>query len=272
MRILFTAVLVIATCACHMAAGPVDHWQLVWADEFNGPDGTHVDTAMWSVVIGGDGWGNKEREYYADELANVRLSHGQLMISATESASAHACWYGPCKYMSARLQTKAHFEQVYGRFEARIKVPQGQGLWPAFWMLGNDIDAAGWPACGEIDVMENIGKEPDKVHGTLHGPGYAGADGITGLYKVPAGVKFADDFHVFSVEWEKDAVRFYVDDKLYETRTPADLPPGRKWAFDHPFFLLLNLAVGGTWPGDPDATTTFPQTMQVDYVRVYRRD
>jgi beta-glucanase (GH16 family) len=138
-------------------------------------------------------------------------------------------------------------------------------------MLGEDIDKTGWPACGEIDIMENIGKEPGMVHGTIHGPGYSGEKGIGAPYTVSGKQKFADDFHLFAVEWEPAVIRFYVDKDLYATVIPADLPKGSKWVYDHPFFLLLNVAVGGDWPGSPDPTTVFPQTMLVDYVRVYRR-
>jgi beta-glucanase (GH16 family) len=137
-------------------------------------------------------------------------------------------------------------------------------------MLGDDIEKKGWPKCGEIDIMENIGKEPAMVHGTIHGPGYSGDKGIGGPFELPAGQRFADDFHVFAVEWEPKAIRFYVDDHLYTTRTPADLPHGAKWVYKHPFFILLNVAVGGGWPGNPDSSTIFPQTLVVDYVRVYR--
>ena len=143
-------------------------------------------------------------------------------------------------------------------------------IWPAFWMLGNNIQTAGWPTCGEIDIMENIGREPAIVHGTIHGPGYSGADGIGSQYGLTTGA-FSDAFHVFAVEWEPNQIRWYVDGNLYQTRTPADLPAGTQWVFDHPFFIILNEAVGGYWPGDPDATTVFPQKMTVDYVRVYQR-
>jgi beta-glucanase (GH16 family) len=243
---------------------------LVWSDEFNGPDGSGIDTTKWTALTGGDGWGNQELEYYTADLANAQQMGGNLVITATTAgASAHTCWYGQCKYTSARLQTKDHFAQAYGRFEARIKIPFGQGLWPAFWMLGNDIDSTPWPACGEIDIMENIGKEPSTVHGSMHGPGYSGGNPLTAAYVLPGSAKLSDDFHVFAVEWDVGEVRFYVDTTLYETRTPADVPAGKVWVYDHPFFLLLNVAVGGGWPGSPDATTTFPQTMLVDYVRVY---
>jgi beta-glucanase (GH16 family) len=152
--------------------------------------------------------------------------------------------------------------------EARIKIPYGQGIWPAFWMLGADISAAGWPKCGEIDVMENIGKEPSIVHGTIHGPGYSGNGGISAPFSSPAGSPFSADFHTYAIEWWPDKIAFSVDNTLYATVTPASLPKGTAWVYNQPFFLLLNLAVGGDWPGNPDATTMFPQTMLVDWVRV----
>jgi beta-glucanase (GH16 family) len=167
------------------------------------------------------------------------------------------------------MKTQGKFEHTKGRFEARIQIPKGQGLWPAFWMLGNDIGTAGWPTCGEIDIMENIGKEPSTVHGTIHGPGYSGGNGIGAPDTLAGGAKFADDFHLFAIEWDDTSIRWFVDSNNYETRTPADLPAGKTWVYDHPFFMLLNVAVGGQWPGNPDGTTTFPQTMKVDYVRVY---
>jgi beta-glucanase (GH16 family) len=245
-------------------------WQLVWSDEFNGPNDSAVDQSKWVFDVGGEGWGNQELEFYTSRPQNVFVREGNLVIEARREN-----YTGPDKvsrnYTSARLKTAGKFSQAYGRFEARIKIPSGQGMWPAFWMLGDDIEKAGWPACGEIDIMENIGKEPSMVHGSIHGPGYVGADGIEAHYALPGNRRFADDFHVFAVEWEPNAIRFYVDDELYVTRTRADLRPGWKWVFDHPFFLLLNLAVGGDWPGNPDASTGFPQTMLVDYVRVYRR-
>jgi beta-glucanase (GH16 family) len=172
-------------------------------------------------------------------------------------------------FTSARLLTAGKFTQRFGRIEARIKLPGGQGIWPAFWMLGNDISTVGWPNCGEIDVMENIGREPSINHASLHGPGYFGGNSLTALYGLAGGQRFSDDFHVFTLEWSPNVLRFFVDGNLYETRTPADVPDGGSWVFDHPFFLLLNVAVGGSWPGSPDTTTVFPQTMLVDYVRVY---
>ena len=166
------------------------------------------------------------------------------------------------------LVTKGLFEHAYGRFSARVKVPAGQGMWPAFWMLGNDIGSAGWPGCGEIDILEVVGKDPTHIHGTIHGPGYSGGQGISASFQTAGNA--ADAFHVVTAEWEKDTIRFYVDDSLYATRTAAELQ-GKKWVFDHDFFMLLNLAVGGQWPGDPDGSTKFPAELLVDWVRVYKK-
>jgi beta-glucanase (GH16 family) len=245
-------------------------WKMVWSDEFNGPNGSPVDSSKWVSETGGGGWGNNELEYYTNRLQNASQQDGNLVIKVLQEKHVGS-GDATRDYTSARLKTQGKFSQAYGRFEARIKIPRGQGIWPAFWMLGDDIDKPGWPDCGEIDIMENIGKEPGLVHGTIHGPGYSGANGIGAPYSLPGDQRFADDFHVFAVEWEPDVLRFYVDDHLYETRTPADLPKGTKWVYDHPFFVLLNVAVGGGWPGNPDATTIFPQTMLIDYVRVYAR-
>jgi len=175
-------------------------------------------------------------------------------------------------YTSARLKTQGLFSQAYGRFEARIKIPAGQGMWPAFWMLGNDITSVGWPKCGEIDIMENIGKEPGTVHGSLHGPSTSGpTSDLSAAFSLPAGQNFAGDFHLYAVEWEPGTIRFYVDTNLYATFTSSQWPAGGAWVFDHPFFIILNVAVGGSWPGSPDSTTVFPQQMLVDYVRVYTK-
>jgi beta-glucanase (GH16 family) len=221
------------------------------------------------METGGNGWGNNELETYTNRTQNAHVQDGNLVITANKETFTGSDGITR-QYTSARLKTASLFEQKYGRFEARIKITFGQGMWPAFWMLGNNIGTAGWPSCGEIDIMENIGKEPSIVHGTIHGPGYSGANGLGGPYTLPSG-KFADDFHIFAIEWEASALRFYVDGNLYETRTPADLPAGKTWVFDHPFFILLNVAVGGDWPGNPDNTTVFPQNMLVDYVRVYAK-
>jgi len=245
-------------------------WKLVWSDEFNSPDASPVDTTKWVSESGGNGWGNQELEYYTARPENAFEQGGNLVIKVLQEKYTGAD--GVTRdYTSARLKTLGKFSQKYGRFEARIKIPEGQGIWPAFWMLGDDIGKVGWPKCGEIDIMENIGKEPAMVHGTIHGPGYSGDKGISAPYSLPPDQHFANDFHLYAVEWEPKAIRFYVDDHLYATRTPADLPKGTKWVYAHPFFLLMNVAVGGGWPGNPDATTVFPQTMLVDYVRVYSK-
>ena len=245
-------------------------WKLVWSDEFNGASDPAIDSSKWLVEVGGTGWGNHELQYYTDRPQNVFVRDGALVIRARkENFVGHD--RVTKNYTSARLKTAGRFSQAYGRFEARIKIPAGQGMWPAFWLLGDDIGKVGWPACGEIDIMENIGKEPSTVHGSIHGPGFVGSVGLEAPYTLPGNRRFADDFHIFAVEWEPNAVRFYVDQDLYVTRTRADLHPGWKWVFDHPFFVLLNLAVGGDWAGSPDATTVFPRDMLVDYVRVYER-
>jgi beta-glucanase (GH16 family) len=246
-------------------AGNPAVWSLVWSDEFDGPNGSAVDSTKWGFDTGGNGWGNNELEYYTSRTENASREGGMLVIKALKET------FGGRDYTSARLLTRNKFSQAYGRIEARIKLPYGQGIWPAFWMLGDNLNTAGWPNCGEIDIMENIGREPSIVHGTVHGPGYSGENGIGAAYPLPTGQKFSDNFHTFAVEWEPNVMRFYVDGLLYKTITPANLPAGKSWVFDHPFFIILNVAVGGYWPLYPDATTVFPQQMLVDYVRVYQR-
>lgn len=258
---------------------PPEQWQLLWSDEFDGPAGLRPNPAIWQPEIGDGtlngipGWGNSELEYYTGAPENASTDgEGNLAITAraidTETNDL-ICWYGPCAYTSARLITRDRLEVAYGRVEARLKLPAGQGIWPAFWMLGTNLETAGWPQSGEIDIMENIGREPATVHGTIHGPGYSGADGIGQGTDLPEGAAFADDFHVFAVEWRPDEIRWLVDGEAVFTVTPDDIPPGAEWVYNHPFFLILNVAVGGNWPGLPDETSTFPQTMLVDYVRVY---
>ena len=250
-----------------------DDWILVWGDEFDSPAGESPDASRWVFDLGGSGWGNAERQYYTDRPENASMDgEGHLVIAAREeSLPGTSCWYGTCRYSSARLKTQGRFEQQYGRIEMRAQLPFGPGLWPAFWMLGAELGSVGWPAAGEIDVMENIGREPSEVHGTVHGPGYSGAGGIGSGFRLPEGERFADAFHTFAIEWAPESVRWFVDGHLYQTLTPANLPPDAPWVFDQPFFLLLNVAVGGYWPGDPDATTAFPQHLRVDYVRVFER-
>ncbi|MFF1907748.1 ricin-type beta-trefoil lectin domain protein [Kitasatospora sp. NPDC058218] len=251
-----------------VSAAPVPLQAVNFEDNFDGPAGAAVDAGRWQTETG-DNVNNHERQYYTAGNANAALDgQGHLVITARrENPANHQCWYGTCQYTSARLNTSGRFAQAYGHVETRMKVPRGQGMWPAFWMLGNDIGQVGWPNSGEIDVMENVGFEPGTVHGTIHGPGYSGSGGIGAGYSLPAGQAFADAFHTFAVDWAPDSVTWSVDGTVYQRRTPADLG-GRSWAFNKPFFLILNLAVGGYWPGDPDAGTAFPQQLVVDYVRV----
>ncbi len=235
-------------------------WQLRWHDEFDGPE---IDPANWGRETGGNGWGNAELQFYTNKPDNAFVEDGHLVIQALQQNHQGR------QFTSARMITQEKFEQAYGRFEARLQIPHGQGIWPAFWALGGDIDEVGWPQCGEIDIMENIGREPAIIHGTVHGPGYSGANGVGAAYSLPDGRSFTDDFHIYAIEWESTAIRWYVDDILTNTITTDDVPG--KWVYDHPVFILLNVAVGGYWPGSPDDTTVFPQRMLVDYVRVYER-
>jgi beta-glucanase (GH16 family) len=246
-------------------------WRLVWSDEFSGADGSSPDSSKWTYDLGGKGWGNQELESYTNRKENARIEKGNLVITALKESYTGADGLTR-DYTSARLKTLGLFAQTYGRFEARIKIPAGQGMWPAFWMLGEDISSAGWPKCGEIDIMENVGKEPGTVHGSLHGPSTERpTSDLTSIFSLPVGQNFADDFHLYAVEWDPEIVRFYVDSNLYASFQSSQWPAGGKWVFDHPFFIILNLAVGGNWPGSPDASTKFPQSMLVDYVRVYTK-
>ena len=260
-----------AASGARSTADPDDaSWQPTWSDEFDQADGSAPSTARWVYDVGGNGWGNNELQSYTDRRDNSFIRGGALVIKAVRENVTGADSIAR-EYTSARLKTLGTFEQAYGRFEARIRIPRGQGIWPAFWMLGNNVGPAGWPACGEIDIMENVGREPTVVHGTLHGPGYSGGQGLTASFTNPAERPFADDFHVFAIEWERSSIRWYVDGALYATRNASDLPGGTRWVYDHGFFILLNVAVGGNWPGNPDATTSWPQEMVVDWVRVFRR-
>ncbi len=241
---------------------------LAWSDEFDGPAGSPADPQTWRPQTGGHGWGNQELQYYTDETASAALDgSGNLVITVRRAdRKAARTKYGGREYTSARLASK-HLRPVrYGLITARIKLPRGRGIWPAFWLLGEDIDEVGWPRCGEIDVMENFSIDPARVHAALHGPGYCGGDGIAA--NLDTGSPLADDFREFSVCWEPGRIRWYLGSQLYLTVTPADLS-GREWVFDHDFFVLLNVAVGSHFFPPPDASVTFPQYMLVDYVRVY---
>ncbi|GAB6023451.1 hypothetical protein CHUAL_008231 [Chamberlinius hualienensis] len=249
---------------------------LIWSQDFNEAAGTQPDPTYWNYHIGDGtgqglpGWGNWELEYYTDDPANVATDGtGNLVITArTDGASAHTCYYGPCTYTSARIFSNCKFSHQYGRFEARIKTPAGTGLWPAFWMLGDNYDSLGWPDAGELDIMELRGSNPTTVMGTIHGPGYFGAGGLTGSYTLPGGQSFADDFHVFAIDWEPTQIQWSVDGTVFETRTPADLN-GNPWVFDHPFYVLVNFAVGGQFDGNPTPDVVFPKQYYIDYIHIY---
>lgn len=244
-------------------------WELTWSDEFDAAAGTPINDENWTCETGGEGWGNSEWEYYTTSTDNVSHDgNGSLTITARqENPEDYQCWYGTCTHTSARCITADKVEVQYGRVEARLHIPHGQGIWPAFWMLGSNFRETGWPNSGEIDIMENIGKEPKNIYGTVHGPGYSGANGIGS--HITGDADYADDYHVYAIDWDPDAIRWYVDGEMFNIVTQADLG-NRKWVFDHEFFILLNVAVGGAWPGYPDETTVFPQEMKVDYVRVYK--
>ncbi|EEF63051.1 malectin domain-containing carbohydrate-binding protein [Pedosphaera parvula] len=252
-------------------------WQLVWSDEFNQVDGSSPASTNWTYDVGNGngGWGNNQLEYDTSRTNNARIQGGQLVIEARQENT------NGFNYTSTRMKTQGKWSWTYGRIEASIKLPKGQGIWPAFWMLGANIDSVGWPNCGEIDIMENIGNAGDQGtdHGTIHGPqsglpANCGGDyncysGVGGTYTMPGGARLSDGFHVFAIEWTTNQIKWYCDTNVVFTATPASLPSGGTWVFTAPQFLILNLAVGGNWPGNPDGTTVFPQQMLVDYVRVY---
>ncbi|AQY21099.1 glycoside hydrolase family 16 protein [Riemerella anatipestifer] len=243
---------------------PERQWELVWSDEFSGESGVLPDETKWTYDIGTgeNGWGNQELQYYTNRPENVSLDgSGNLVITAKKEN------YSGAAYTSARIKTQGLFSRTYGKIEARIKTPYGPGLWPAFWMLGNNIDTQGWPKCSEIDIMELKGNIPNVVHGSLHGPGYSAGNAVTKSYGLKNS-RFDADFHVFSVEWKKDQIDFFVDGYLYQRVTAKDVPG--EWVYNQPFFLILNTAVGGNFVGFPTDGTTFPQKMYIDYVRVYK--
>lgn len=237
------------------------NWQLVWSDDFDGVAGQLPDPAKWSFDIGTgqDGWGNLELQYYTNNPDNISMDgNGNLIITAIKTGNS---------FTSARIKTQGLFSQKYGRFEARLKTPYGPGLWPAFWMLGENITTVGWPQCGEIDIMELRGQEPDIIHGTIHGPGYSGGNPITKSYSL-VNNRFDVDFHIFAIEWDENKIDFFVDDYLYQRINRNDAPG--EWVYDQPFFILMNVAVGGNYVGFPTTQTPFPQKMIIDYVKVYQ--
>jgi beta-glucanase (GH16 family) len=237
------------------------NWQLVWSDDFEGPAGQLPDASKWAFDLGtGDGgWGNAELQSYTNNPANIsKDGQGNLVITALRNGNS---------FTSARIKTQGLFAQRYGRFEARLKTPYGPGLWPAFWLLGENIETVGWPQCGEIDIMELRGQEPSVIHGSIHGPGYSGGNPITKGFGLING-RFDTDYHIFAIEWDMDKIDFFVDDYLYQRIERSDVPG--EWVYDHPFFILLNVAVGGNYVGFPTPQTPFPQRMIIDYVKVYQ--
>lgn len=240
--------------------------EIVVQDEFD-VDGV-PNSSIWNFDIGtgANGWGNNELQYYSDRPENVTVQNGYLIITAEKED------FNGAGFTSSRLLTKGLVEQTYGRFETRMKLPTGTGMWPAFWLLGaNCGDGTDgtelWPNCGEIDIMEYRGQEPTIIHGSVHGPGYSAGDAITKNFTLQND-RFDTSFHVFGIEWGPTYINYYVDDVLYNQITPEDVTGN--WVFDQPFYIIINLAVGGDYVGSPNAETVFPQTMLVDYVRVYK--
>jgi beta-glucanase (GH16 family) len=234
-------------------------WKLIWQDEF---DGSALNLKNWTFDTGAGGWGNGEAEFYTNRPENVRVEGGNLVIEARQEK------YQGSYYTSTRLKSQGLQTFQYGRVEARMKVPAGVGLWPAFWMLGSNFNGSNWPDCGEIDIMEYVGKEPDLILGTMHGPGYSGAAGLTKWNRQKYNI--ADDYHTYAIEWEQDQISWFYDGVKYSTYTRADVGSIRKWVFDQPFFIILNLAVGGNLAGPVGLKTVFPAQFLVDYVRVYQ--
>jgi len=260
MPFLLVAILVISSCSTDETQTVAQFTELEFADEFD-TDGM-LNNAIWDYEIGTgeNGWGNNELQYYTDRTENVSAQNGILIITAKKEE------YNGASYTSGRIVTKA--EQTYGRYEARIRLPYGQGIWPAFWLLGADCGpAVVWPECGEIDIMEYRGQEPTTIHGSVHGNGYSGGEAITKSYSLEND-RFDAGFHVFGIEWGPEYINYYVDDVLYNQITPEDVPG--EWVFDHPFKIIVNLAVGGSFVDSPNSETVFPQTMLIDYVRVYK--
>jgi beta-glucanase (GH16 family) len=243
---------------------------LIWRDEFNGPAGAPPAASKWQVIHGGGGFGNEELQYYTGRSSNIALDGaGHLVITALRGryTGSDAVTRG---YTAAAIQTKGRFQVTYGRLEARIEIPEGTGLWPAFWAVGSDVDSVGWPSSGEIDTMENVGNDPFTIYGSIHGPQAKLANGYAITATHHSSRSLAAGFHVYGVTWSYDKLVFTLDGVRYATFTPSTLSPGQTWVFNQPFFLIVNLAVGGTMPGSPDAATRFPAKMLVDWVRVYR--
>jgi beta-glucanase (GH16 family) len=253
--------------------GP-DGWNMVWSEEFNEPAGTTPNPEYWTYEIGDvtpdgkNGWGNDELQYYTDDPANAETDgQGNMVLTVREADGSLECYYGACEYTSARLISWRKAEFAYGRIESRIQVPQGGGIWPAFWSLGTDIDLVSWPQTGEIDFMEFVGRLPNEIFGTIHGPGYSGGQSYGNVYTFDEPVY--NEYHTFTIEWEPDLINWYVDGILYHTATPADVAPN-EWVFNDPVFLIMNVAIGGNFGGAVDPNIQLPQSMAIDYIRVYQ--
>ena len=261
MSFLLVAVLVSIGCSTDETQQVTNFTELTLSEEFD-TEGA-PNSAIWSYDIGTgeNGWGNNELQYYSNRPENVTVQNGILIITAKKEE------FNGSSYTSTRLVTKGKFEQAYGRFEARMRLPYGQGIWPAFWLLGANIDEAGWPECGEIDIMEYRGQNPTTLIGTVHGPGYSAGQSISKSYNLEND-RFDTGFHIFGIEWGPEYINYYVDDVLYNQITPDDVTG--EWVFNKPFYIIINLAVGGNFVGSPNSETTFPQSLLVDYVRVYK--
>ena len=257
-----TAAVALLLAGCRDAPTETSPWTLAWSDEFEGAAGERPNAANWRYEVGTD-WGNAQLEYDTDRTSNAALDgEGNLVITARrETFEGRA-------YTSARLSTAGLRAFQYGKIEARMRLPRGQGMWPAFWMLGDDFQTVGWPQSGEIDVMEYRGQEPGTVLGSLHGPGYSGGAAQSRRYS-PSATRFDNSFHVFTVEWSAERIDWFVDGTHFFAVRKSEVPG--PWVFDHPFHILLNVAVGGNFVGAPNEFTPFPQSMTVDWVRVYQR-
>lgn len=263
LTLLFFGLMITNSCETDETQQVTTFNNLVFADEFDVNGAPNPDVWAFDLGTGTNGWGNNELQNYTNRPENVVVQNGYLIITARQEQ------YQGSAFTSARIKTQNLFSQKYGRFEARVKLPLGKGLWPAFWMLGSNFNEVGWPQCGEIDIMEYLGNKPTEVFGTIHGPGFAGAESISKFYSLPTG-RFDTDFHVFGVEWTENHINWYVDDVLYSQKTKKQVEEeGGQWVFNNDFFMILNIAVGGNLPGSPDTNTMFPQRMLVDYVRVY---
>lgn len=280
-RVTWLSVSVLLALGCAPRLGvvrPAPEWVLLWSDEFDGAAGAPVNSRYWEHDSGDGcsvalcGWGNQEKESYRSGTDNVALDgSGRLAIVARQAPPGAPCYYGSCRYTSGRIKTKGKVTAQPGRIEARIRIPSGQGLWPAFWALGDGYPRTRWPLAGELDIMENHGSNPAAISSAIHGPGYSGST-TPFVHNFPLSRgSFSDDFHLFAVEWDSTRVRFMVDDVEHYRVTRVDVESKGSWVFDQPVFLILNLAVGGHFDGDPVSDRILPATMLVDFVRVYAR-